>query len=128
MGTLDRSILNALLFGLAPGMAGFSFASASGGLTDNTAHTIAAAVAGKRHNLRGLQFTNSATTGSEIVVLDDSTVIWRGYAPGNASGQDPVPQDILFNPPLKASINKDLKVQMVTTATATVVSAQGFTS
>jgi hypothetical protein len=99
------------------------YSSATGGLTTTTADTIAAAQAGLRNFLSALQFTNKSATASEIVVLDNATVIWRGYAPASATATS----QIVFDPPLQTAANSPLKVGMVTTATATVVSAQGFT-
>lgn len=98
------------------------YSSATGGLTNVTPDTIAFAQPGIRNFLSGLQFANKSATASEIVVLDNATVIWRGYAPASATNTT----QILFDPPLQTVANSPLKVGMVTTATATVVSAQGF--
>ena len=98
------------------------YASAMGGLTTTTADTISAAQAGLRNFLTGLQFLNKSATASEIVVLDNATVIWRGQAPASQSNTS----HITFDPPLQTAVNSPLKVGMITTATATVVSAQGF--
>jgi len=100
------------------------YSSATGGLTTTTGDNIGTPQAGLRTFLSGLQYANKGATASEIVVLDNATVIWRGYAPANATA----PVSIMFDPPLQASTNSQMKVAMITTATATVVSGQGFQS
>lgn len=60
---------------------------------------------------------------SEIVVKDGSTVIWRGDAPALMTS----PAGVLFAVPLEGTANTALNVAMITTATTTRVSAQGFT-
>lgn len=99
------------------------YAGATGGITNTTAVDLTpAAVAGQRYFLSNLQYANSATA-SEIVIQDSTgpTVIWRGYAP--TGGQE---FWIEFDPPLQSVANSKLQVVMVTTASATRVSAQGF--
>ncbi len=98
------------------------YSSATGGLTTTTADNIGTPLAGIRTFLSGLQYANKSATASEIVVLDNATVIWRGYAPASATSTS----NIVFDPPLQASTNSQMKVAMITTATGTVVSAQGF--
>jgi hypothetical protein len=98
------------------------YSSATGGLTTTTPDQIAAGQVGLRNFLSCLQYNNRSATASEIVVLDNATVIWRGYAPASQANTT----HILFDPPLQTVANSPLKVGMVTTATATVVSAQGF--
>lgn len=99
------------------------YAGATGGITDTTAVAlVAAAGAGIRNFLTHLQYTNTAAVASEIVVKNGTTIIWRGYAPASMT----VPVDIEFDPPLQSSANAALNVAMITTATATIVSAQGF--
>jgi len=102
----------------------WNFASATGGLT-TTADTvmIAAGGAGVRNYCAGISFANSAATASEIVVKDGaSTVLWRGYVGASQT----TTQFVTFDVPLKGSANTDMIVAMITTATATRVSAQGF--
>ena len=99
------------------------YAGATGGITDTTAVTITpAAVTGQKYWLCSLEFNNTATA-SEIIVQNTtgSVVLWRGYAPtGGALNW------IAFDPPLQSLANDTLQVKMVTTASATRVSAQGF--
>jgi len=101
------------------------YAGATGGITNTTAVVVTpAAVPGQRYFLTNLQYMNSAATASEIVIRNtsDSAVRWRGYA--NASMTSP--GWFTFDPPLQSLANDTLEVVMLTTATATRVSAQGF--
>ena len=100
----------------------WNYAGVTGGITTTTAVTVSAATATVRNYMRSIQFSNSSATASEIVVLDNVTVIWRGRAPASMT----TTENITFDPPLKGSINTAMNVQMVTTGTATVVSAQGW--
>lgn len=99
------------------------YAGATGGITNTTAVTITpAAVAGQRYFLSNLQYANTGTA-SEICIQQTTgpTIIWRGNAP--TGGQETW---IEFDPPLQSLANDTLQVVMVTTASATRVSAQGF--
>lgn len=98
------------------------YASPTGGLTDATSHQLTPAVPTQRNFCSGFQMANKSATASEIVILDGATVIWRGYSPASASKSD----SFNFDPPLVSSPGNALNVQMVTTATQTIVSAQGF--
>jgi hypothetical protein len=99
------------------------YAGATGGIVDTTAVDITpAGVAGQRYFLSNLQYANTGTA-SEIVIQSKAgpTIIWRGYAPAGG-----VETWIEFDPPLQSPANDALQVKMVTTASATRVSAQGF--
>lgn len=100
----------------------WAYAGTTGGITDTTDVAIKAAASGFRNYLSALQYINTSATASEIVVKDDTTVIWRGYAP--ASGT--MVNSLIFDPPLQSSNNKALNVALITTGSATRVSAQGF--
>jgi hypothetical protein len=101
----------------------WNYAGATGGIT-NTADVavMAAGGASVRNYMTGLQYQNTSATASEIVVKDGATVIWRGYAVANMAA----PASLAFATPLKGTANTALNVAMLTTATATIVSAQGF--
>lgn len=105
---------------------GWNYAGATGGMTATADVALAAAAgAGVCNYLSALQFFNSAAVASEIVVKDGaSTVIWRGMVPASMT----VPICIVFPTPLRGSANTALNVAMLTTSTATRVSAQGFTN
>lgn len=100
------------------------YVGATGGIVDTTAVDLqaVASATGQKYWLTNLQFANSATA-SEITILNKtgSVVLWRGYAPtGGAFSW------VEFDPPLQSLAADILQVKMVTTASATRVSAQGF--
>jgi hypothetical protein len=102
----------------------WGYAGVTGGITDTSDVVLAAAGgASVRNYVVALQYHNTSAVASEIVVKDGSTVIWRGYAPATMTR----PVDIVFPVPLKGTANTAMNVAMITTATATIVSAQGFT-
>lgn len=108
----------------APASTYWAYASGTGGLTTTT-DAVAATAPGAtlRNYVTGIQFANSAAVASEIVIKDGSTVIWRGYVPATTANMN----SMTFTPPLKASLNAAINIAMITTATATRVSAQGYT-
>lgn len=101
------------------------YAGVTGGIVNTTPATMTpAAVANQRYFMTNLQFLNSAATLSEIVITDstDSIVRWRGVANASMTAM----AWIEFDPPLQSLPNSTLTVTLLTTATATRVSAQGF--
>ena len=101
----------------------WSYAGATGGITDIANYALAPAQGGQLKNyLCSLQFSNKSAVASEIVVLDGATVIWRGSAAANQT----LMNEMTFDPPLRGSVNTAMNVAMITTGTATIVSAQGF--
>lgn len=101
----------------------WQYAGVTGGLIDTADVVVSAAgAAGVRNYMTGLQFHNTSATASEIVVKDGSTVIWRGVAPASMAQ----PAAINFDVPLRGTAATALNVAMITTGTATRVSAQGF--
>lgn len=105
----------------------WSYAAASGGITDTNAVTIkAAAASGIRNYLRSMQVMNSAAVASEFSIRDGSggTVLYRGYVPASMT----LPQTISFNPPLRGTAATLMEVVMATTATATRFNAQGWSA
>jgi hypothetical protein len=103
----------------------WNYAGATGGIVNTTAVALkAASGAGVRNYLTGVQYFNSAAVASEIEIRDGSTVIWRGFVPASMT----VPVQINFTVPLRGTANTALNVALATTATATRVSAQGYTS
>lgn len=102
----------------------WDYAGVTGGITGTTDTAIkAAAGAGVRNYLRGIQFKNTAAVASEIVIKDGSTVIWRGHVSASMSFSD----GWTFDPPLRGTANTALNVALITTGTATIISAQGYT-
>lgn len=106
------------------GESAFQFAGATGGITGTADVALAAAGgAGVRNYLTAIQFKNTSAVASEIVIKDGATVIWRGQVSASMTVMD----GWTFNPPLRGTANTALNVAMLTTATATIVSAQGYT-
>jgi hypothetical protein len=102
----------------------FQFACATGGIVNTADVAIAAAgAAGIRNYLQSLWFKNTAATASEIVIKDGSTVIWRGQVSASMTSGE----FVRFDPPLRGTAATALNVALLTTATATIVSAQGYT-
>lgn len=100
------------------------YAAATSGITDDEDVALAAAPgAGKANYLTSLQLINvDDTTGTEVVVKDGSTVIWRSYLAANGL----VPSSITFDRPLIGSNNAALNFACVTTGATVYVSAQGY--
>lgn len=109
----------------------WQYAAASGGIVDNAAVSMKAAVSGKRNYVTGIQITNKdATVGTEVIVKSGSTVIWRVYlAPGSpAALSGLIPQGYVFSTPLKGGTNEAITVECGTTSSETFVNAQGYTA
>ena len=103
----------------------WQYAGVTGGIT-NTADVAIAAAAGAntRNYLCSLQVKNTAAVASEIVVKDGSTVIWRGHVNASMTFEE----IITFSVCLRGSANTAMNVALITTGTATIVSAQGYTA
>jgi hypothetical protein len=103
----------------------WQYAGATGGIT-NTSDVAVAAAAGAnvRNYLCGLQIKNTSAVASEIVAKDGSTIIWRGHVGASMTFME----TITFPVCLKGSANTALNIALITTSTATVVSAQGYTA
>ena len=100
----------------------WSYAAASGGITNTSDVAIkAAAGAGVRNVIRTLGVINRSATATEVVVKDGSTVIWRMEF-GQSEGIQ-----VTFDPPLIGTANTALNVACITTASKTYVNAQGYT-
>ena len=84
----------------------------------------AAAGAGIRNYVTGIQvFNGHDTTATEVVIKDGATVIWRGWAEqagGGASAR--------FDPPLRGTANTAVNVANITTSSSTYFNLQGFES
>ena len=103
----------------------WQYAGPTGGITDTADDAIqAAGGAGVRHYLTSLTVINShATVGTEVVIKDGSTVIHRGYAAAAGGGYT-----LTFPTPLRGTAATALNVACITTGSATVVSASGFSA
>ncbi len=100
----------------------WDYASAAA-VADTNDDEVQAAVVGEVHYVTGIQvFNGSDSVGTEVVIKDGATVMWRGWAEqtgGGCSAQ--------FNPPLKGTANTALNVANITTASATYFNLQGYT-
>lgn len=106
------------------GETAYQFAGATGGIINTADVAIAAAAgAGIRNYLNSIWFKNTSATVSELVIKDGATIIWRGHVGASMTFGELV----TFCPPLRGTANTALNVALLTTATATIVSAQGYT-
>lgn len=101
----------------------WSYAAASGGVTDTSDVTlIAAAGAGKSNYLTSLQLLNSSATATEVVVKSGTTVLWRCKLGASMTR----PAHVEFLRPLISANNTALTAACITTGTATYIDAQGY--
>lgn len=104
-------------------IAPWSYAAASGGITDTADVTLVAAPgAGKSNYLTSLQVCNTSGTATEVVIKSGSTVLWRCKV-GASMIQ---PTSISFLRPLVTANNTAMTAACITTATATYINAQGY--
>lgn len=101
----------------------WSYVAAAGGITNTSDVTlVAAAGAGKSNYITSIQLHNKSATATEVEVKSGATVLWRGYAPASGAG----PVTVVFGTPLASAANTALTAACVTTATATLINAQGY--
>ena len=104
----------------------WQYAAASGGIVSSTADVAlkAAAAAGIRNYLTSLQVHHDTLSGgTEVVVKDGSTVIWRGYLMATANEMI----NIHFPVPLRGSAATALNFAAISSVTGGIyVNAQGF--
>lgn len=109
----------------------WQYAAASGGITDTADNVlVASAGAGIRNYLTRIDLVNTdATVGTEVVVKDGSTVIWRTFVPASlAAVSQPMPVSFTFPTPLKGSAATALNVACITTSSQTYVNAGGYSA
>lgn len=101
----------------------WSYAAASGGITNTTPVTVLAAQgAGRCGYLTSLQVINAhASVGTDVIVKTGSTVLFRQWAGSAGNGFV-----ITFDRPLVSAANTSLTVECGTTGTVTYVNAQGY--
>jgi len=103
----------------------WQYAGVSGGITD-TSDDMAKAAAGAavRNYITSVQVINGhATVGTEVVIKDGSTVIWRGWAEKTGGGAA-----AKFDPPLRGTADTAVNVTNITTGAKTYFNLQGFTA
>jgi len=99
------------------------YAAASGGITNTTdVAAKAAAAAGIRNYITGVQLRNSSATATEFVIKDGATVIWRTHLPASMAGS----QDVQFCQPLRGTAATAVNIACITTGTATYANLQGY--
>jgi hypothetical protein len=101
----------------------WSYASPAA-VADTADDEAKAATASTRHYVTSLQVFNAdATVGTEVVLKDGSTVMWRGYAVAVGGGAA-----VRFDPPLRGTANTAWNVANITTSAETYFNLQGFSS
>lgn len=105
----------------------WSYAGATGGITNTTAVTAkAAAGAGVRNCVTGIQVINQhATVSTETMLVDGAagTVLHRGWAQAAGGGYA-----VNFDVPLCGTANTLIEVDNVTTGSAVLYNLQGYTT
>lgn len=105
----------------------WSYAAASGGITNTTGVTAkAAAGAGVRNYITHVSVINGhATVDTDVQIRDGAsgTVLWRGFAKAAGGGVSES-----FDPPLRGTANTLVEVANGTTGSATYFNMQGFTA
>ena len=95
----------------------------TGSLTTTTAVAAkAAAAAGVRNYMTGLQIVNNAATATTVTVLDGSTVIWSGALPATIGAS----LIVTFPTPLKGSAATAMNLNL-SVASTVVANVQGYT-
>lgn len=102
----------------------WSYAAASGGITDTSDVTLVAAPgAGRSNYLTSMTVCNTSATATEVVVKSGSTILWRCKVGASMTR----PAHIDFQRPLISTNNTALTAACITTGTATYIDAQGYT-
>lgn len=101
----------------------WQYAAASGGIVNTTdVAAKAAAAAGIRNYVTGIQLRNTNAVATEFVVKDGSTVIWRTQLPASMAGSI----DCTFSPPLRGTAATAVNVACITTGAAVYANLQGY--
>lgn len=99
----------------------WKYTALSGGITDTSDVTLAAAAgAGNSNYLTNIDLCNKSATQTEFVIKDGTTVIWRTVLGASMIAPVSIPVS------LASSANTALKGACITTGTATYVNAQGY--
>lgn len=105
---------------------GASWSYASPAAVTDTADDVAnaAGAAGVRHYITGVQvFNGHDTVGTEVVIKDGSSVLWRGWAEQTGGGCS-----AKFDPPLRGTAATAVNVANITTGSATYFNLQGYSA
>lgn len=104
--------------------------AAGSAITNTTSVSVATAAATLRNYLTGLQIFGTNGTGTVVNILDNTTVIWAGYAYPTTSGLtgvSPSPAIVVFPTPLRGSVNTAMYIKCATSGASVWWSAQGYT-
>jgi hypothetical protein len=102
----------------------WSYASAAAVTDTADDEAKAAGAAGVRHYITGIQvFNGHDTTGTEVVIKDGSTVIWRGWAEQTGGGAS-----AKFDPPLRGTAATAVNVANIANSSSTYFNLQGFSA
>jgi hypothetical protein len=105
---------------------GASWSYASPAAVTDTAddEAKAAGAAGVRHYITGVQvFNGHDTVGTEVVIKDGTTVLWRGWAEQTGGGCS-----AKFDPPLRGTAATAVNVANITTGSSTYFNLQGYSA
>jgi len=102
----------------------WSYASPAAVADTSDDEAKAAGAAGVRHYITSLQVINAdATVGTEVVIKDGSTVLFRGYAAAVGGGVS-----ARFDPPLRGTAATAVNVANITTSAETYFNLQGYSA
>ncbi len=101
----------------------WQYAAASGGIV-NTTDVVAkaAAAAGIRNYVTGIQVRNTNAVATEFVIKDGATVIWRTQLPASMAGS----MDVQFPTPLRGTAATAVNIACITTGAAVYANLQGY--
>lgn len=104
--------------------ADWQYAAAAGGIINTTDVAVkAAAAAGIRNYITGIQLRNTNAVATEFVIKDGaSTVIWRTQLPASMTGS----MEVAFPTPLKGTAATAVNVACITTGAAVYANLQGY--
>lgn len=116
------------MYGLHPGYEDFDKTSGVTAVTDDASvKVLDAPIAGYAAFITDIHIVNKhATVPTTISILDDSTVVFTGWAPISAAGLPPVPIDVHFEKPLRITANKQVNIKAGTTGAAYYWNVSGF--
>lgn len=99
-----------------------SYASPAAITNTTDVAAFAAGAAGVRHYITGVQvFNGHDTVGTEVVIKDGATVIWRGWAEQTGGGCSAT-----FPTPLRGTAATAVNVANITTGSSTYFNLQGY--
>lgn len=104
-----------------PGLT-WQYAAASGGITDTSNVMVQSPIIGSRMYIKSVDVVNKSATGTEVVLKDGSTVIWRT----NLGQNEGISRT--FSPPLRTAASGTVNAACITTGAQVYINAQGYSS